>query len=159
MLTGWRFRVVAAAAVSGQSFGCSQGDPLPEPRGGRVQFECYPVEYMRPPQMPILTECPLAHPELAGTYAIVLEVGVDGSVLSATLPGEPSESVTRCLRATVGTWQLEPARTCTGEALPGEYRVEYGSVFGLGCPPFPFPLPPGFKPFGETASGRTSGCS
>ena len=153
------YRIVTVVAFAGlAAIACRQdADELPEPKETRLEFACYPVEYLKPPQMPILSPCPLTHPELAGSYVMVMKVGTDGSVLSVLIPGEPSEAVNQCLRATVGRRRLEPARTCTGEALPAEYTLEYASVFGVGCLPFA-PLSGASIAEGVT-SGRTSGCS
>jgi hypothetical protein len=102
--------------------------------------------------MPSPGTCPLEHPERESSYVIVITVGADGSVLDATVPGEPSEAVHACLLRAVGRWNLEPARNCLGEALPGKYEVEYPYVFGYAC--FHW-----WEAGASGASGRTSGCS
>ena len=58
--------------------GCSRVDEsLPEPKNAGLQVECYPVNYLKqPPPIHVAFErCPLAHPERAATYVIVITVG------------------------------------------------------------------------------------
>jgi len=156
MLLMNRLDVALVASLTLLFGGCSVVDePLPEPKVESLQFECYPVQYMRPVEPPVLRDCPLAHPDLAGGYTILMNVGADGSVLEATVPAEPSADVSECVFGAVRAWKLEPARTCSGDAMASHFRIDYSNVFGVDtC--IPLAPPP---PVADTRSGRTMRCS
>lgn len=159
-----RLRLVLAASLGFASGACQQQvEELPDPKTPGFQYSCYPVQYLRPPQPPTLARCGhrLEYPDRERTYTIIMQISKEGAVQSARIPGEPSEAVSACLAATLGSWKLEPARTCSGEPLAAEYRVPYQAVFGVGCMRLPQVLPDAVSGLGElqaSGDGRTNGC-
>ena len=139
---------------------CSETEPPPVVHDPRLTFACYPIQFMRPPMGPPRKWCGLAHPGAERTAVVVMDVGPDGTILSATIPTEPSESMNACLAEALRDWRVEPARNCLGEPLYGRYEMAYEAVFGRsGCMPPPAELARTSRLAGSGASGRTSGCS
>jgi hypothetical protein len=131
-----------AALIGLLAVSCSEtGEPPPVIHDARLTFACYPIQFMRPPLGPPRRWCDLAHPEVERTAVVVMDIGPDGTILSAWIPAEPSESMNACLAEALRDWRVEPARNCLGAPLHSQYEMAYEAVFGQsGCLPPPAEL-------------------
>jgi hypothetical protein len=101
-------------------------DQLPEvktPVG--IHVACEPVRPV-PPVIPcdIVSGCGFRQIECDKVQTLVVRVNERGVVTAASVAGERSPKAEDCAREQLARWEFQPARECTGEPLPGEFRVE-----------------------------------
>jgi hypothetical protein len=123
-------RLAVAALVGMAAVSCGALEAPPAVQDSRLTFACYPVQFMRPPLGPPRRWCDLADPGAERAAVVVMRIGLDGRIVSATTPADPSERMNACLADALRDWRLEPARNCLGEPLHSRYEMKYQAVFG-----------------------------
>jgi hypothetical protein len=153
--------IAGVVALLGMACERAAEEALPKPKNAGLVFACYPVQFVHPPMGPPTRWCEVANPERADAYVVVMDVGVDGSILKASISEEPSEQMSACLVDALREWRLEPARNCMGEPLGSRYEMGYLDVFGRSSclPESILPGPTAALQTSDAQGGRTSGCS